>query len=253
MKMVKQILLTVLCLSLKIPGGQALVIVVSDIDDTIKVSQVRNSTQMVLGHLGGTPPSFPYLIRVYQDIKRHYEGQKEEVLFYYLSSSPNFINVHQWLQDHLAPEGIIRQRNLWELMVENSYQYKVKNLKQFLLEHQKAAAQSGDELKLLFFGDNGEKDPLVYQSIFEDQDLKHERISIFIRRVYEGTEIRGIKYFTSEKDLLDDPLLSVILSPTFKVELQSIDYQELIPEFIQKELRLSEKSQEREELTNRPQ
>ncbi|MBF0299646.1 MAG: hypothetical protein HQK51_13050 [Oligoflexia bacterium] len=226
----------------------AKIIVVSDLDDTLRMTNVKNTGHAIVNHIIGIRP-FHRLIDIYHQIKNYYQQMGEEVIFYYLSSSPRIVDIKEWLNHHGAPEGIIRQRNFLEFF-EHGGKYKIKQLKKFLKNHieqhkvrcfTENFAESdefkellkknnlsdtdilswkkkdgSDKIKILFFGDNGQHDPLVYSSMFVDPELDFKgnniEAHIFIRKVDNRVkDIPGVSYFNNERELLDDPIISAII------------------------------------------
>ncbi|MBF0361636.1 MAG: hypothetical protein HQK49_11530 [Oligoflexia bacterium] len=226
------------------------VIVVSDLDDTLRMTDVRNTGNAIVNHIIGIRP-FQMLIDIYQQIKEYYESTGDQVMFYYLSSSPRIVDIKDWLKFHGAPEGIVRQRGFLEFF-ERGSKYKSKELKKFLkqyIEQHKIRSFAknfveseefrdllkGNELlgyeflpnskksekikdiRILFFGDNGQYDPIVYSNVFKDPDLDFKgnniEAHIFIRKVVTDVEdLPGINYFNDERELLEDPAYSSILN-----------------------------------------
>lgn len=219
--------------------AHALVIIVSDIDDTIRASNIKNKKQMVLNQLIGQEP-FPHLIDIYQDIKKHYKNKGEEVIFYYLSAAPNLFDVEEWLYFNNAPDGIIQQRNLFHLAFKSAGTYKHQFLKYFIEKKLKTLKdESKNDVKVIMFGDNGQQDPEVYEKILKDEELGLVNPKAYIRRVSaDAVDLDGPKYFFSEKDLLEDETLSVLVSKKVKTAIKNAILKDIIPDFIQEEFKI---------------
>jgi hypothetical protein len=160
-------------------------LVVSDIDDTIRMTGVSNKPKVLVKNfiIGQEFRPYPWLIKFYSDLEKSKNYQ--ETKFYYLSSSPSALDVVNWLKKNRAPSGDIRQRNFYEVMTKKSRIYKEEALKFYLRNHLRSL-KKGEHLDILMFGDNGEADPLVYQSIINLPEFSKDlRLSfkIFIRTV----------------------------------------------------------------------
>ncbi|MBF0360480.1 MAG: hypothetical protein HQK49_05675 [Oligoflexia bacterium] len=241
------------------------VIVISDLDDTIKKSNVMNTREMVIRHLWGNVEPFDKLIAIYQNIKTYYEKKGDDVRFFYLSLSPSMLNVSDWLLENDVPdaskEGTIRQRSIKE-MFENKCNFKIRALKEFIQETisnltsvdsldvdirdrnvdgclgSESDKKERSKIKVLFFGDNAEYDQEAYKSVVSDVelDLKNKKVEteIFIRKVdAKKPEMLGINYFTSEMDLLNNKILKDVIDGKLKEAIIK-DFEDgvLIPEYI---------------------
>jgi phosphatidate phosphatase APP1 len=222
---------------------QAIVLIVSDLDDTIKMTQVRSPLSAVWNTLLG-PESFSELIKHYQNMKQHYEAQGEEVEFVYLSSSPRFIDAQSWLDYHEAPKGTVIQRGAWDLLKKGK-QFKKEQLKKIIQAKQQQSTQqdNGKPLTLFLFGDNGEKDPEVFDHILNDPDLSldPEKSHAFVRRVSAHQEdVPGVDYFLSESELIEHPVFTSWVPEAQKKLWKSWHHEGfLIPDYVQQSLGLS--------------
>ncbi|MBF0297949.1 MAG: hypothetical protein HQK51_04475 [Oligoflexia bacterium] len=206
------------------------VIVVSDIDDTIRATNVLNRSEMIINALRGFK-SFPRLIDIYCDINDYYRKKGEDVTFYYLSAAPRKLSVDSWLESNNAPKGIVQQRRNRDIF-GSPEDYKFGYLKKFLLDKKRIADENNDELEVIMFGDNGEKDPIVYKRIMEDKDIKINNMKAYIRKVTSaGAFFPKINYFYSEKDLLED--FALVVDPQLKIQIES-EYAQgtLVPEYV---------------------
>jgi phosphatidate phosphatase APP1 len=195
----------------------AKLIIVSDIDDTIKKTNVSCKFCMVYNTIRGAK-DYPILLTIYHDLiwQAEFNGENHEVL--YLSASPNFVNVSSWLKKYDAPKGRIIQRTVGQLIRLNTLAYKFQTLKRYLLEEwekeknlerqRHAAYEKRPLLTVYLFGDNGEKDAEVYSLIIQDPDIKKLSprlvITSFIRMVVpeENPLLENI-YFSDEEFLLN--------------------------------------------------
>jgi phosphatidate phosphatase APP1 len=175
----------------------ARVIVISDIDDTIKKSNSMGGASQVYYFL--KMKSYPLMSLIYKDIQEKYID--DGVSFYYVSAAPDFIyDQDKWLEKKGFPfgESFLRKR-----LSDKTYEYKMRMIRSLLLNVTK-------EDTLLFFGDNSSHDPQVYLDIIKEYDLNNTRV--FIRDVstlntfpFYTNEIESrkkIQYFFSEKELL---------------------------------------------------
>ncbi len=176
----------------------ARVIVISDIDDTIKKSNSMGGVSQVYHFL--KMKSYPLMSLIYQDIQRG--NSSDEVSFFYVSAAPDFIyDQDKWLKKKGFPFG---QSFLRKSLGDETYAYKMRTIRKIL------SKVSKDD-RLLFFGDNSSHDPKVYLDIIKELRLRDARI--FIRDVSTVKTFNlnrspkintlAINSFFSERDLLN--------------------------------------------------
>jgi phosphatidate phosphatase APP1 len=189
----------------------AKVVVVSDIDDTIRQSHILNLLDAGI-RLAGNPEEFKDLGVIYQALSEaSMENSGEKMAIVYISASTKFFYLgEEWITLRQFPQGEVVQR---QSLSEDKKMFKVSNIIRFLGENY----VPGDELFL--FGDNAELDPEIYQEVLKKTNLKG---TIFIRdvRVKLGRYTvkkdtrynRGadINYYTSGLELVMRPEFSVI-------------------------------------------
>ncbi len=172
-------------------------IVISDLDDTVRQAHVSNKVD-ALKRLSKGVKSFDHLKSIYYDIK---DASTEETFFYYISASYKLIyDANKWLRLESFPEGEVFQRKSL-----SDHLFKIRIISEILGQH------SRDQLeKIYFFGDNGEHDPEIYQTIIKQNDFKNSKV--FIRDVattarywhdqLEVKKLNSIFYFFTEKELI---------------------------------------------------
>lgn len=205
------------------------VLLVSDLDDTIKISGI-NSLSLYTNYLTGVKP-FNHLIDVYKNIIEKYEGEGTPVEVIYLTSSPKLINSKAWLEEHNAPDGRVINRTNKELFYLSGEKFKTRELSKVLKHSDKYS-------KILLFGDNSEHDPQVYSSVV--RELKVDNSEIYIRDVqaftacdgYESNLIPGINYFLSEFQLIDENNYFDFIDNELRKQIYSAEINDLIPIFV---------------------
>jgi hypothetical protein len=230
------------------------VFLISDIDDTVKMSQINQFWKMVSNYWKGVG-AFPHIFDIYRDIIAYHEKRGEKVQVYYLTATLKIFDVEKWLKRENAPVGIVLQKPMRKIFM-GLYRYKLSSLEGIF---------HGNPLSLIvkpkiyFFGDNGQKDPFVYRD-FVDSLLKEgegreqkgqarvksnysltiEDLPIFIRSVIPyPAELAGLNYFLSEWDLANSLLLEVIVSDQTRSAIhQSLLAQALIPDYIRLEFEM---------------
>lgn len=222
--------LTLLVLGQFYSAAWAKVLLVSDLDDTIKITGVK-SVDIFSNYLTGVEP-FENLISLYQEVVDEYQRQGEEVDIVYLTAAPRIVNSQKWLIQNHAPKGLLIERRNRELLTLSGKEHKLNQLAKLMSAH------AGEYSQILFFGDNGENDPTVY-----DQTVKRFKLQnkgqIFIRDVMvnatefqSGKEIvrlDGINYFLFEADLLSHfPFVSEELRE--KMLKEEIEF--ILPDFM---------------------
>ena len=141
-------------------------LVISDVDDTIKVSEVYVSESRLLANtFYNSPEPVPGMVQGYQDIKEQYAN----VNFFYVSGSPKqlFDTIESFIIDSGYPEGAVYLREfvlspvaseLYDFFDDNaSYKHKVEAITSIIDDFPLA--------NVMLIGDTGEKDPEVYSYI----------------------------------------------------------------------------------------
>ena len=141
-------------------------LVISDVDDTIKISEVYVSESRLLANtFYNTPKPVPGMVQGYQDIKE----QHADVNFFYVSGSPKqlFNTIESFITESGYPEGAVYLREfvlspvaseLYDFFDANaSYKHKVEAITSIIDDFPLA--------DVMLIGDTGEKDPEVYSYI----------------------------------------------------------------------------------------
>jgi phosphatidate phosphatase APP1 len=133
--------------------------VVSDIDDTIKVTQVLDRKAMVANSFLRKFQAVPGMPELYKKLAG------KGATFHYVSASPwqLYPDLHEFLQENF-PQGTISLRKLrWkdssgvEFLWKDSIAYKIASIDELM--------QRFPQRNFLLIGDSGEKDPEVYEEI----------------------------------------------------------------------------------------
>lgn len=148
--------------------AEARILVISDVDDTIKISHVLDKSD-ALSKADKTENLFRGMNVLYKQIQVALPGAQ----FSYLTNAPEFIMKHnhqKFLSDNMFPAGNLLLR---EKLTEK--EHKIKTLRK-LLEN------SNDIELLILIGDNGERDPAIYNAI--TQEFPQIQQITFIRQAY---------------------------------------------------------------------
>ena len=225
-------------------SGTSKSILISDLDDTLRKAHVLNLFKAGINVMTGVRP-FDRLRDIFNDYIEHSKrvNENHHIEFHYVSGShPSMYNAKSWLEKHEFPMGQIFQK---DKLLENVEKFKLRTIEKIvepLLEEVKNNYCS--ELRLLFFGDNGEKDPKIYKEIGEYLEGHGEEVSIhiFIRDITtKATDLtqhlptereEGISYFLSEFDLIKNPFFE-FLHPNTKSKIhENHDKNGLIPPYV---------------------
>ncbi len=164
---------------------QGKVVVVSDIDDTIKVSHVLDPDSAVGNALkvGNVFRGMAYLYTLIES----YNNQTE---FYYLTNAPKagFDRIHGlFLSIQNFPNGqLLLRQNI------RDKEHKIRSLRS-IVDRNKGA-------HFILIGDNGERDPAVYEQIRKERP--REKFITFIREAYSSQhdeeDDRGMRLFPNQ-------------------------------------------------------
>lgn len=167
-------LLTTLVLSLSFSHAKTFVI--SDIDDTIKVSHIRKVTSSAANAFKTRVP-FAGSADLFQFLK----SEIKDTSFYYVTNAPRWLMTRshlKFLERNNFPGGGLYLKSEY-----SSEEHKVKTILNII--------QKGKPDRVILIGDNGENDIVFYDKV--NQVLKKSRPEIevhqFIHIVYDGKEI----------------------------------------------------------------
>lgn len=154
--------------------AQAKTLVISDVDDTIKISYVRSKMEMV-SFSAFADSLFFAMNDVYQELEQKAKRSGEDMKFYYLSNgfTPTVEEVHtKVLRDFDFPKGryISRPNPL---------------VKTHKLDHIRRLINIEKPERVIFIGDNGEKDPIDYRKIVLEYAASGIHFSTHIHMVYD--------------------------------------------------------------------
>lgn len=191
-------------------------VVISDLDETLRVANVEHHVKAGLKLIAGVKP-YEGMQAIFAEIK----AKNPDAKFYYLSNSFTFLySGERWTDKHEFPEGVVYQRSLGD----QSESFKPKMLKEI------AAAHPGAEL--LMFGDNIEHDPKFYREFLAETQITDAKVFIRDARLIFSEE-PGMTYFQTENQITDD--LNLSQETTDKV--RNLPFNKLVPKFLLKNLR----------------
>ncbi len=196
---------------------QARTIIITDIDDTIRQTNVLSKFHSAKSVVTSTP-AFPALLDIYNHFNFHF--LKTDLRFYYLSAAPVCLVGHDdWVEKKKLPVGPVYQRPCDVTWLRSEYTaiYKFKTILE-IIDHN-IFIYGVENTKVILFGDNAEHDPEVYRKILKEFG-NILPISIYIRDIrVEATELDteltvkkldDVNYFLTENDLLDDANFEIL-------------------------------------------
>jgi phosphatidate phosphatase APP1 len=167
--------------------------VISDVDDTIKVTDVLNHRTALKNTFLEPFKAVPGMARLYTTWATNHGAQ-----FYYISASPwqLFLPLTDFLHDNGFPIGVFCLKEFWLMdktrysIFENPQQYKPPLIEPIL--------KSYPERKFVMVGDSGERDPEIYGDLARAYRKQIEHI--FIRDV-TGDSVRSARYALAFREL----------------------------------------------------
>jgi hypothetical protein len=152
-------------------------IVISDIDDTIKLSNIRANKLSVVFRGLFVSDAFSGMNTLYN------EFEKNQIDIYYVSGSPKIIGsrVSRFLEKHQFPqsENLILRDNL----KVNTKKYKLKNIKKII--------EDQNPVSVILIGDDTEYDPEIFYEIY--QAFPDKVKGIYIRLVANDQVMPDVK------------------------------------------------------------
>jgi hypothetical protein len=177
--------------------------IVSDIDDTVKVTNVGNKTEFYKNTFLRPFRPVPGIVQHFTDCESHYEN----CCFHYVSASP--YQLFEELHDFLKTEGFpppssmhlkkirIKDKTLLQLLADPQ-DYKIRQIEPLLNQFPNRT--------FIFVGDSGEKDPEIYKTLVRKYPSQVKEV--WIRNVNNSTQARmnGLEenqwqYFNDGSDL----------------------------------------------------
>ncbi|MBI2520948.1 MAG: DUF2183 domain-containing protein [Bdellovibrio sp.] len=232
-------------LSFLINISWAKTVVISDIDDTIKMTNNMSSTGTIVHFLDNDP--FPVMPILFRELKSQLDDKGEQVEFHYVSGGYRAIfNGDKFIKKNNFPSGKVYLRNLKS--PRSTFTYKYLTITKIIEDLDPEDRQN---LTVYFFGDNAAYDADVYWQLTRDLTLKSH---IFIRDVQtkatfalEGESLeqaKGLHYFFTERDLKKsavEPLLGKASHEKIEVLNKA---KKLLPEYVKRTLksRISKKN-----------
>jgi len=252
MKVKHLILALMLLCSMK---GWSHIIIISDLDDTVRKSNIQSFSRATGRYLKGVKP-FLSMRDIFNEIVELGNSRGESVSFFYVTGSYRILyNAKKWLAKYKFPAGKVYQRKLHNWRDSDLKYYKRRILKKII-----GSFHIDQSDNIILFGDNGQKDPQIYLNLKKELKLQH--LKIFIRDVstqsYPFTKelsvnkLPGIFYFLSEKSLANHKEF-YFLSRKIKQNIYTkFKMKKLIAKFVHKKLykRLEKKRCKTAEIEN---
>ena len=191
-------------------------IIISDLDETIREANIERKAKAGLKLLSGVK-AYEGLKMIFNEIKR----TNPETKFYYLSNSYPFLyKGNKWTTKNGFPVGTIYQRCL----KDKSDEFKPKKLKEIALAHPNA--------QFILFGDNIEKDPGFYKNFLAETQIKDAQVFIRDARL-EFLQDPGMTYFQTEAQITEALNVSEATSSAVK----NLAFNRLVPKYLLKNLK----------------
>lgn len=187
------------------------VLVISDIDDTIKTSNsVGKWHQSIRFFLKNKP--YYEMRDIFVEIENEARKNGQDSEFYYVTAAPRIVfNAKKFLKKYHFPYGPVTMKKLFPR--QNTYQYKTEKIREIL---EQTTPYQFDQI--YFFGDNSSYDALVYRDLISEFGLKNA--VVFIRDVKTSASpfdselkierLQNTNYFLSEIELIGHPALAFL-------------------------------------------
>lgn len=191
-------------------------VIISDLDETLRIANVEKKAKAALKLLAGVRP-YEGLRAIFNEIKT----KNPDAKFYYLSNSYPFLyDGTKWTEENGFPEGTSMQRSL----KDKTSEFKPRKLKEIVAAHPDAS--------FLMFGDNIEHDPQFYRELMADTQIKDAKVFIRDARLI-FTQEPNMTYFQSEDQITDDLKMSTETTSL----VRNLDFNKLVPKFLLKNLK----------------
>lgn len=218
--------------------AQSRILLVSDVDDTIKHSNVRSMIDKGLNAFWGYE-AFPGMAELYR-----YLSRSPELSIHYVSNAPESLMQERHLQ-FLQKFNFPQVHHLKTRPDINDEKFKVRTILELVTQEQPQV--------LILVGDDGERDPQVFQTIREGLNGKDVKVLSFVHTVYSvpieqspaseaRAEEHAVRYVTPfevashlmAEGLLHDSdfkALSADIIPKLISDLKNIHHSKTFPEW----------------------
>jgi hypothetical protein len=153
--------------------------IISDIDDTIKVSNVTDKKELIMNTFMRPFKEAPGMADLYQQWQ-----QQHDAVFHYVSASPwqLYPVLTAFMQNSGFPHGLFHMKSFrWK---DSSFLNLFTDPVKYKMEIIESILQRYPQRRFMLIGDSGEKDPEVYGIIAREYKRQIERI--LIRKVGEN-------------------------------------------------------------------
>jgi phosphatidate phosphatase APP1 len=164
---------------------------VSDIDDTIKITNVQDKSEAARNGLS-SKKAFAGMAALYRAWRESAAVETQEPV--YLSSSPTFLRdrLRDFLSENGFPAGVLQLRS-WVSDGLTGPQYKHREMKRL--------GERLDSRGWLLVGDDTQDDPAVYERFAREQAPKHDVLATYIRDVRVLAPLAGQMTFRTAFDV----------------------------------------------------
>jgi hypothetical protein len=190
--------------------------IISDIDDTIKVTRTSNPTGILKTTFADEPQTIRGMPEFYKYLGEHFENPA----FFYLSASPYNLYpfLHQFINDKYVPGTIILRDASW-MYLSGLLQNLTQGVKPYKVDRMKKINSWLPKRKMICVGDSTQMDPESYAEIYKtypgwihaiyirkvvdaphmEEKNKEERFT----KAFEGVDARVWKVFENPIELAD--------------------------------------------------
>jgi hypothetical protein len=232
MKISRLIVLSNILLSLFCPMAMADLLLISDIDDTVKQTNSEGKAAKVYHFFKNKP--FPHTRDMLNQLIEQKQSAGEKVTVVYVSAAYEFMfNAQKFIKKNNLPQG---QSFLRKLNSGDTFTFKYLTISKLIKD-------AGPEVDVLLLGDNSEHDHDVYWQIKRDIA---PAANVFVRDVatwahpfspeLEVRKIDGINFFMSERDLLMNPYFSFVSLDLKEKIMADFQSKKLVPKYTTKTL-----------------
>lgn len=174
--------------------AQARTLIVSDVDDTIKVTDVLSKPKMIINGLFSIK-AFSGMSQLYQ------EFNKKDTLFYYVSGGPTIIGglVKNFLMKNHFPQG---QNLILKKGKISTYDHKLAAIRELIHKY--------NPDKIILIGDDSEMDPEVYDTLSKERVIESIYIRAIQNRILPTNDL--IKNFFSSAEIAGHELMKANLN-----------------------------------------
>jgi phosphatidate phosphatase APP1 len=204
-----------------LPGPHIEFGIISDIDDTIMISnatQTLKKIRLMLMKNAVTRKPFPGIAAFYQALHRGVSGQAQNPFFYVSSSEWNLYDLlDDFVEENHLPRGVFLLQDLNESILKfwksggGTHEHKLVKIRKILKTY--------SDLSFVLVGDSGQRDPEIYKKVVDE--FPNRIKAVYIRHIPKGLKLRRLNGLLN--DFKNHGVDMLLLKDTYDAAVHAVE------------------------------